>query len=315
MRLLVSTVLLALAWFAAANIVASAVAWVAAKRALRQIDRSRAATLLALRLLPSLASIVFVAGIFLPSHWMYEPAESRESFGVILAGLAACAAVLWGDALSRAVSIVWRAHRASAVVTRACHPHESGAFEVGALAGVSLAGILRPRILIGSDALSALTPAELEVAIAHEIAHRQSRDNLKRFLICCAPDLFRWTAVAAAVEAQWHAETECQADAHAVGGNDERAATLASALVKVAQLGRQPRIDLTSPAWSAFHVPTLLETRVRLLVAGRIGPPATSHRLRTTVAAIAVAVALSAWMLHMPYALHQLTETLVAHLP
>jgi hypothetical protein len=62
-------------------------------------------------------------------------------------------------------------------------------------------------------------------------------------------------------------------------------------------------------------VPTLLETRVRLLVAGRIGSPAAAHRLWTTVAVVAVTTPLSAWMLDVPYTVHQLTEALVANLP
>jgi Zn-dependent protease with chaperone function len=316
MRLLVSNVLLALAWFAATNLVASAAAWTAGKRALARQVRPRAATLLALRLLPSIASIVFVAGIFLPSHWLYEPVESQESFGFVLSALAMGGAIMLAQSLARAAGIVRHAQQASSFVKATCNRLESGVFEVGGLVGVSLAGILRPRILIGSETLAALTPAELDLAISHEAAHRQSRDNLKRFLICSAPDVLRWTSVAAEIEERWHAETECQADAHAVGGNEERAATLASALVKVAQLARPPRINLTSPAWSAFHVPTLLETRVRRLVDGRIGTPATAaYRVWTTIATLAVAIPLAAWTFDVPYTLHKMTEALVAHLP
>ena len=103
--------------------------------------------------------------------------------------------------------------RSDAACGQSVEATSSGAFEIGGLPGVSLAGIWRPRILIGSEALSALTPAELDVAISHEVAHQRSQDNLKRFLMFCAPDLFGWTRVARQLEERWQAEAECEADA------------------------------------------------------------------------------------------------------
>src|SRR5262249_19691951 len=148
------------------------------------------------------------------------------------------------------------------------------AFEVGELPGVSLAGILRPRILIGSATLAALTSDELDVAISHEVAHRRSRDNFKRFLIFCAPYVLGWLPAARWLEDGWQAEAECLADALAVGGDEMRAVVLASALVKVARLTRPASVPLASVAWSAFHVPTLLELRIRRLVSGDVLMPA-----------------------------------------
>ena len=156
--------------------------------------------------------------------------------------------------------------------------------ELKGLRGISLAGIWQPKIFIGPEALAALTPAELDLAIAHEIAHRRSNDNLKRFAMCCAPDFFGWTSVARRLEQQWQAEAECDADAHAVRGDDGRAIALASALVKVARLERVGGLRAASPAFSAFHVPTLLELRVRRLVADSALPSAGS---RVDVAAVA----------------------------
>ena len=193
MRLLLSSVLLGLVWFTATNAAASAVAWLLGRVLIRR--PSGAGLLLAVRLLPAAASTVFVGAVFLPTHWRLEPVESDESFGVVLSVIAAIG-------LSLAVRGLWRAIRAGfagrrfAAVTRRAVSLPGDAVEspirvVDALPGVSLFGIWRPRILIGSDARRALTPAELDLAISHEVAHRRSQDNLKRFLIllCAGPVL------------------------------------------------------------------------------------------------------------------------------
>ncbi len=78
------------------------------------------------------------------------------------------------------------------------------------------------------------------------------------------------------LEERWQAEAECEADAHAVRGDGHRAVVLAAALVKVARLGGVTAVPPIIPAWtsSAFHVPTLLEMRVRRLVSGSAPRPA-----------------------------------------
>ena len=205
--------------------------------------------------------------------------------------------------------------------------------EIGGLPGVSLAGIWRPRILIGSEARSALTPAELDVAISHEVAHQRSQDNLKRFFLYCAPDLFGWTRVARQLEERWQAEAECEADAAAVMGDSERAVVLASALVKVARLGcagtshqlsragTAGTAAWTSPwippwkMWSAFHVPTLLEMRVRRLVSSRAVPPVATRRLAWSSATLGLGIPVGLWLSGFSSTLHLVTEVMVTHLP
>jgi hypothetical protein len=130
----------------------------------------------------------------------------------------------------------------------------------------------------------------------------------------CAPDVFGWSRAARRLEDRWQAEAECQADANAVMGDETRAIVLASALVKIARLtGR--RLALQSPAWSAFHVPTLLEVRVMRLVGG--GPSAAAARglIWFSDAALAIGVLACVWLLDLSYPLHQVTEAMVTHLP
>ena len=181
------------------------------------------------------------------------------------------------------------------------------------VSGICLAGVLRPRVLVGSDALGALTDAELDVAISHEIAHRRSRDNVKRFLLFCAPDLLGALPIARRLEGAWAAEAEYRADAQAVRGDEDRAVSLASALVKVARLGGTAA--LPERAWSAFHVPTLLEQRVRRLVGGRALAPASRARSPRLAIVAGAAAPVLVWLADVSYTLHVVTEAMVTHLP
>jgi hypothetical protein len=251
--------------------------------------------------------------VFLPVHLHFEPAESGERFGIVLGVAAAAGFVLMAGAVRRAVRAGLDGRRFAALVARAGIETGNGAVEVGGMSGVSLSGIWRPTILVGAEARAALTPAELDLAICHEIAHRQSLDNLKRFLMHVAPDVFRWTNVARQLEERWQAEAECEADASAVAGDGQRAVLLASALVKVARLAGNLRSP--SPAWSAFHVPTILEQRVRQLVSGSLRMPVSPRKLLWSSAALTLGLPLGVWVLEFSHTLHIVTEHMVARLP
>jgi Zn-dependent protease with chaperone function len=331
MTLLLSSVLLGLVWFAAINAVTSMAVWVAAHALVRRTasadgaDRFGSRLLLTVRLLPAAASTFFVGVCFLPAHLRFEPADADESLGVVLAALVAIAVFILLRTGWRALRAGVAGHCLATLVRRAgtsvqelVEDNAAGsAFELDGLAGVSLAGIWRPRILVGSEALATLTPAELDVAISHEVAHRRAKDNLKRFLMFCAPDLLGWTAVARQLEARWEAEAEYEADARAVMGRGDRAVVLASALVKVARLSGLPDRSLAH-RWSissAFHVPTLLEMRVRRLVSGSVDAPSAPGTLAWSAAVVCLAISAGMWMLGPSHLLHLVTEAMVTHLP
>ena len=313
MTVLFSSLLLGFAWFAALAIAIAPLAWGLARLTLRD-PQSSAATLLGARLFAGAVPAIFVLTMFMPSHWRFEPARTDETFGVVLAGLALAGVWLVGRALFRAARLIWRDYQLAVATRHVSSPITEGAYEVRGLPGVALAGILRPRVIIGSDALAALTPAELAVAISHEEAHQRSRDNLKRFLMACAPDLLGWTRTSRALEARWQAESECQADALAVRGEDGRAVVLASALVKVARLAQRRVSVRPSEVWSAFHVPSLLETRVRRLVSAPL-MPAAAGRAWNLAALVVVGAAAIVGLSDLGYALHEVTESFVANLP
>ena len=180
--------------------------------------------------------------------------------------------------------------------------------EVPLLPGIALAGIMRPRILVGAPARRLLSEDELDVALAHELAHQQNGDNLTRVLMRCTPDFLGGTRTARRLEALWAGEAECLADAAAVGASPARATHLASALVKIGRLAAGG--PQWSPEWSALHHPALLELRVRRLVSGTTVEPGSSRWFRVAAALSAVAVA-AAWSLGLPTELHWLTERLL----
>jgi hypothetical protein len=311
----VTTPLLGLAWFAAINLTVSIVVlfvslWLDDRLT---ANRWHARRLLTLRLAPALVSLTVVAVLFLPAHLWLEPANADERIGLVPMMLAATGLFLLVRAAYRSAHTIRRTVRLAAVT-----PHRElrrgglRLLEVPGLGGVALAGIFRPRILVGTRARRALTSAELDLAIAHERAHQQAGDNLSRALMYCAPDFLGFFTQARRLERVWEAEAECLADAAAVNGNPVRATRLASALVKVARLGSAERT--WSPGWSTFHGPALLEVRVRLLVSSPQLPSATAGCVRAA-ATCSLGVVAAAWFAGIPQQLHWLTEAFIGVLP
>jgi len=311
----VSTSLLGLAWFAAINLVVSVVVWFVSRRCHDSLtaDPWRARRLLALRLAPAFVSLAVVAVLFMPAHLWLEPAKADERIGFVPMILAVSGLALLLRAACRSAQAIRRTVRLAAV-----RPHRElrrgglRLLEVPGLRGVALAGIFRPRILIGTRARRVLTSAELDLAVAHEQAHRQAGDNLSRALMLCAPDFLGFFTEARRLERMWEAESECVADAAAVNGNPVRATRLASALVKVARLASGERT--WSPGWSTFHQGALLEVRVRLLVSSPRVPSARAGYVRAAATCGLAAVA-AAWVAGVPQQMHWLTEAFIAILP
>jgi hypothetical protein len=306
-----NAVVLSLAWFAGVNAIGSALA---ASLALvtpeGRNDRARPAIILLVRLLPAGLSLLFVTGVFLPAQWALEPRETGETLGIAWYVLAAAGAVLLARSARRAFSVA----RASRFVTSG--PRLRGVAEdtyaVDGLSGVSLAGIIKPRILVGRAISAHLTAAELDVAIAHEVAHRDACDNLARWCMLCAPDFLSGSAIAARLEQSWHAGAESRADAKATRGDETRAIHLASALIKVARCSALPN-ERAVPSWSTLNDSELLEWRVQRLLSG----PLVQNRSPLQAGAAIGIVTIGLLILAPAFAesVHRLTEVLVACLP
>lgn len=312
MTVIASTAILGLAWFAVVNAVVSVVCWSCGRRISdgARGDVRRARMLVALRLAPVALAVVVSCLLFAPAHLRLEPADADERFGLAIV-LAAAGALLIARSAWRLCRIACASVRLR-MATGVSRTETGGvpSFDLPLLDGIALAGVFRPRLLIAPRVRQALTTAELDAAVAHELSHRRAGDNLTRVLMHCAPDFLSLTPQAARLDRLWAAEAECLADARAAQGRADRAGDLALALIKIARLGPAERVS--SPAWSSFHEPTLLETRVRLLV----NCPApvderSGHRLAMGVAAV---IAL-AWAAGVPRQLHLLSEVLLSRMP
>jgi Zn-dependent protease with chaperone function len=114
---------------------------------------------------------------------------------------------------------------------------------------------------VARSVLDALTPAELQAVLEHEAAHVHARDNVKRWLLACAPTL-GWRRAALGLERAWEEAAEHEADrASGVGLH------LASALIKTARLARGGPGPLAPAA--AFHGGGNVARRIRELVEAR----------------------------------------------
>jgi hypothetical protein len=306
---------LALAWFAGTNALLSLLSLAAATlfRDGLHADAWRARRLLAIRLAPAVTSVTIAAIVFLPAHVWLEPLRNDERIGFVPLALAAFGMALLAISVYRCAATLRRMARLAAVGPwRELRRGRERLRDVQGLHGIALAGIFRPRILVGRRARQVLTAAELEVAVAHERAHQHARDNLSRVVMYCAPDFFGWSAQARRIERLWEGEAECLADATAAAGSPVRATRLASALVKVARLASGD--PAWSPGWSTLHHPTLIETRVRLLVSGARLTPAPARCLGAA-AGCGIAAVTGAWMIGIPQRMHWITEELLTLLP
>jgi beta-lactamase regulating signal transducer with metallopeptidase domain len=311
--MVVQSVVLSLAWFACVNAISSIVAAVLARGVSRLDATTRQPRLfLGLRLLPSAVSVFFAAAMFLPSQWMLEPRDTTETLGFVWYLLAGTGAWLLYGSASRAVAVV----RVSSLARQSERPstlENPHLHEVDSISGVSLAGVLRPRILIGRRITGELSSAELDVAVAHEFAHRDAFDNLARWSMLCAPDFLRGSIVALQLEHAWHVAAESRADARAIQGDRRRAVHLASALLKVARLSADGTQQMSIPAWSTLNDSDLLEWRVHRLLNGSLDEADLERGRLSRAALVVMALLIAIPILAEP--LHRLTETLVASLP
>jgi len=310
---------LALAWFVAVNAAACAAVALAGRRLPRA-----ASSLLLVRLLPASLSLAFVAAIFVPSYWRFEPRDFVEGFDLTMTTLAAAGGAVIAAAIGRAVAAWARAARRAAEWTRTAEPIALAAhvraFRIEAPQPLmALVGILRPRLIVTRGLLDALTAEEIAASAAHELAHNQAWDNLKRLMMRGAPDLLHWTAAARRVERRWAAAAEHEAD-RAASAARTRAwrLALASALVKVARLmpAATPQTAATEPISTLVGGGEIV-SRVQRLIDESPDDRGVARRLPAswTAIAIAAAAALAAGYQPLLEAVHRLTELLVHRLP
>jgi bla regulator protein blaR1 len=316
---------LACAWFFATNAlvsicIAGAERWLSAPGVRGCMERLSGNAALSVRLLPSILAAVFVGGVFVPSFLAHEPNTGPEAVGWVLFAVAGATLALCLAAIGRGATAMLRARTIVQGWMRSATP-----LALAGLSGtnvkafaiddgfpvVSLVGIWRPRLFIARQVLRALTPGELRVAVAHELAHRDAGDNGKRLLLCCSPDVLAWATAGRRLEQHWAADAECAADTRAAGHSRVRRVDLAGALVKVSRLAVAP--NPSAPLFSTLHERGDVAARVGRLVTME----ASGDRRRSSLpTAVGLLVAAAVVLLPLAWSsVHGVTEAFLRLLP
>jgi beta-lactamase regulating signal transducer with metallopeptidase domain len=251
---------LCFASFFVLNIVAGLLVLLISPSAIRLAEskapRAAGRLLLALRLLPAALAVLFVGGLCVPSYLWLEPAATAERVGLPCVILGLLGVATWFVSVLRTIPSVFASMRYSWLCRSVGHESRvpAGPSSIVVTEPVvvlqeeapilALSGLLHPRLLISRSVLRTLSVEELDAALAHEHAHRTSRDNAKRLLILLAPDIFPFVYPLRSLERHWSRFAEWAADDQASAGDSRRALSLASALVHVARIGSAPRLPL-----------------------------------------------------------------------
>jgi hypothetical protein len=309
--------MLALAWFTAINLLLSGAVGLTAGRVAGRRSRGggRTGRWLALRLLPTVAPGAFVAAVFIPSYWLFEPRGFTEGFDVTLTALAAVGLLLVGAGLARGAA-AWRlVERRSRQWMAAAEPLAVPGLSVRAFQVnspqpmIALVGIFRPRLLITRGLIDLLTPDELAAVIAHELGHRDALDNLQRLAMRAAPDLLAGTTPGRTLEREWATASEHHADVAASTTPRLRIA-LASALVKVARL-MPPAAEAVSTLVGGGSIAARVEDLIAPAPAAAYGRFAPAVRLALFAAGAVLFYSYGSLLLHV----HALTETVIRLVP
>jgi hypothetical protein len=280
-------VVVGLAAFAVGGFVGTAVTWVVSRR--RPAVMADEPSLFLLRLLPTIAAIAATA-LTLLSFVLFEP-RGAEPTGISLPVTAILAVALLANAAWRAWHLHHRTARALGGWLMSAEPvilpdiatpivSISSSFPI-----VAVVGLVRQRIIVARSVLNTCTPDEVRAILAHELAHVERRDNVRRALFTMAPDLLSWLPLSRRMLEAWHDGCEEVADAAAGRLGEGGRLLLAQALIRVARLATScaspPVHDL--PA-SALYRGENLDTRIRRLLA----PPVAAVASRTPARYVAV---------------------------
>lgn len=295
--------------------------WRFARRPIEALPaRRRAARLLTLRLAPAAVAVLATLSVSLPSFLEFEPRDTEEVAGPLLAGFAALGAGLAGLGTARLVAARRRTRRVVRTWSIAARPARLEGVSIPAfridtpLPVVALTGSRRPVLFVAGCVLDRCEMRLLAAMTAHEAGHRRSADNLKRLLLSACVDPLGFSPAGRAIAAAWESAAEEAADDAAVAAGTSPA-DLAEALVFVARLSPHDGWPVVPAA--AFYAGGTLERRVRRLVEDPVSHRDVARplgrRRRRIAAALLVAAAwlLAAEALHRP--MYRLVESVVHH--
>lgn len=286
-------------------------------------QRSRAGFLFAVRFWPVLLSGVVALGIALPSFLKFEPRSTGEGIGLKLTTLAVAGAVALLAIVLRALRLLhatariqkrWM-QRAREMQVEGCKVPVYTMDASPAL--LSVIGMVRPKVFVANVVTQVLSAEELSAALAHEMAHVRSLDNLKQlFLKMTRPPAWLDRFLAGNADAGWAMTSEVAADEDALD-NGISVLDLSSALVKIGRL----QGSASGPPMLASHfIPEGLDSCMQLRVAhlerrlteGPRKKNRSSRLLYTTVSGIVVAALVYAGCISivLPW-VHEVLEMIV----
>ena len=211
-----------------------AIAWRSLKW-VRTTERNLANLLFAVRVVPLVVSVAITIAFVIPSFQLLEPRSIDEGMGAMPLALGLCALMLIACGCFRVISAQAKTSRVVARWLEDARALDTSAQTVTFRARreappLTLVGVRRPKVLVSESTVEALSHDELHIALKHEIAHMQSRDNLKKliFRFCPFPGMSK-------LESAWSQTAELAADDAAVSRVDD-AVDLAAALVKLSRL-------------------------------------------------------------------------------
>ncbi|MDP2318011.1 MAG: M56 family metallopeptidase [Acidobacteriota bacterium] len=247
-------------------------AWRSGRLAGRQWPSAiRARRLVMLRAFPAASGSLITATLVMPAFLIFEPVRAFEPVGPLLIGLALAGLVLLAAGFAVAVASVLATWRIERQWLRAARPLDFDppagvpAYAVDSFTPiVALVGVFAPKLIAARTIINACNQDELARIVAHERGHLRARDNLKRWLMACAPDLLRWTPAHHAILLAWDDAAEDAADDAATAGHETARLDLAALLVKVARLSAGP--GWTAATISPFIERDRLDRRVRRLL-------------------------------------------------
>ena len=284
-----------LASYAALNLAISGlVAAVWRRLATDQVGASpaaRARRLVWLRACPSLGAGVVTTTVITPAFAIFEPEHASEMAGPVVIMLAALALLQIGASVVVAFATLARTRAAARAWLQSALPLDVDppagvpAYTIESLAPiVALVGVFTPKLIAARSVIESCTIEELTAIVAHERGHLEARDNLKRWLMACAPDALRWTTWHREIAAAWHDAAEDAADDAATRGDERARVSLAALLVKIARLTPEP--SWPAATVSPFVEKSGLDRRVRRLLTSGEALSTPSHWLPITAIAL-----------------------------
>lgn len=232
--------------FGVAQVLAEFVFWFSLPRILRLLEgnaRRQEQVLFVGQIATHVAALLFAAMFLLPHYLETETNRFSERIGVLSIAIAAYIVWRYMHALIGGLRMYGRAALLRNAIVNgdgAQHPPVPVPFvrSRSSYPPLAVIGLAKPCIVIAESLLgpAGLSTEALAVALDHERAHLQHRDNWKLLAFHCLPRLGMKTKAHPAPLYLWQRYSDWAADDHAVRESRSRALALAESLVSCARL-------------------------------------------------------------------------------